>query len=206
MDKNQIEETFNIVKSGYNRLAEVYPIKRNKFDNWNEIQAFVGFLPKKAKVLDAGSGTGTPVAKYLTDEGFKVVGIDFSDAMIAAARKNVPKASFRNMNLTAIDFPSDSFDGIISCYAIFHVPRENHAEIFKSFHRILKPGGVILVQVACEEFEEIADYLGVEMFWSHYDSAKSESLIAETGFDIKFGRSVKTSDEEHYWMLALKGD
>ena len=72
--------------------------------------------------------------------------------MVTTARDNVPNATFRKMDMTEIDFPLQSFDGVISTYAIIHVPRENHAKIFQSFHSILKPKGIMLVSVASWAF------------------------------------------------------
>jgi 2-polyprenyl-3-methyl-5-hydroxy-6-metoxy-1,4-benzoquinol methylase len=104
-----------------------------------------------------------PVAEFLVKSGFEVVGIDISSGMVETAHKNVPGATFRQMDMTELDFPPESFDGLISTYAIFHVPREMHAGIFRSFHTILKPQGVMLVSVASCAWEEFADYMGVEM-------------------------------------------
>ncbi|MBN1213506.1 MAG: class I SAM-dependent methyltransferase [candidate division Zixibacteria bacterium] len=179
-------------------------MEREKADNWKEVNAFTSLLPAEGRVLDAGSGTGIPIARHLVKAGFEVVGIDFSKTMIATARENVPGAAFQQMNITAIDFPPESFDGVISTYAIIHVPRELHADIFQSFHSILKPRGVMLVSVASWAWEEFAEYLGVEMFWSHFDPDKTESIITEVGFDIEFGRDVETGGEKHHWVLAHK--
>lgn len=195
---------FDIVRAGYDRLAELYTTERERFDNWNEVEAFSSRLPENAKVLDVGCGTGVPIARFLVEAGFKVVGIDLSEAMVSVARENVPGGTFRQMNMTAIDLPPESFHGLISCYAIIHVPREKHADLFHSFHKILKPQGVMLVSVASWEWEEIADYLGVDMFWSHYDSAATESLITSAGFEIEFGRTVQSGGETHHWVLACK--
>jgi cyclopropane fatty-acyl-phospholipid synthase-like methyltransferase len=198
------DKAFGVVRSGYDRLTELYTKERARFGNWEEIEAFVSGLPEGAKVLDGGCGTGLPVARFLVQSGFDVVGIDISEAMVATAQKNVPGATFRQMNMVDIDFPPESFDGVISCYAIIHTPRERHADVFRSFHKILRPKGVMLVSVACKAREEIADYLGVDMFWSHYDSSKTRSLITAAGFDIEFGRDVASVGEKHHWVLARK--
>jgi len=204
MDSREHTRAFRIVEAGYDRLAERYHIERGRFDNWNEVEAFSSRLPASARVLDAGCGTGVPVADYLVKAGYEVVGIDISEGMIATARKNVPGAAFDQMNMTAINFPPESFDGLISCYAIIHVPRETHASMFQSFGRILKPGGVMLASVAAWAWEEVADYLGVDMFWSHYSPGLTESLITDAGFDIEFGREVQAGGETHHWILAHK--
>jgi len=198
------DKALDVVEAGYDRLTELYSRERERFGNWNEINAFLTRLPQKAKVLDAGCGTGVPVAKKLSQNGFEVVGVDISKNMVQTARKNVPNGTFFKMNMTDLSFPADSFDGIISCYAIIHNPKESHADIFRSFYRVLKPGGIMLVSVASWEWEEFADYLGVDMFWSHFDPDKTKSLITDAGFEIEFGRNVTNGGETHHWILAHK--
>ncbi len=206
MKKYSRDEAFDVVEAGYDRLAGVYSEERAGFDNWAEVNAFATALPERARVLDAGSGTGTPVARHLSQAGHSVVGIDISEEMLATARRNAPEATFQRMNMTAIDFSEGSFDGVISCYAIIHVPREHHGRIFESFRRILKPGGVVLASVASWAWEEFADYMGVDMFWSHFNPDESQALIRACGFDIEFARDVKAGGEKHHWVLARKRD
>ena len=204
MKKYRRDQALEVVKSGYNQLGNLYTLEREKADNWKEVRAFTSQLPANGRVLDAGSGTGIPMARHLVQAGFEVVGIDFSITMVEAARDNVPDATFQQMNMTAIDLPPESYDGVISTYAIIHIPRETHAGIFRSFHSILKPRGVMLVSVASWAWEEFAEYMSVDMFWSHFGPDKTESLITEAGFDIEFGRDVETGGEKHHWVLAHK--
>ena len=204
MKENPIDKALEVVEAGYDKLGDLYTKERLKCLRWDETDEFFALLPEKARVLDAGSGTGVPNARRMVEIGFEVVGIDLSGEMIATAQKNVPGATFQRMNMAKIDFPPESFDGVISCYAIIHNPRETHADIFESFHSILKPEGVMLVSVASWAWEEIADYLGVDMFWSHYDPSKSQSLITDAGFDIVFARDVEAGGEKHHWVLARK--
>ncbi|MCK4632298.1 MAG: hypothetical protein KAT79_03450 [candidate division Zixibacteria bacterium] len=74
--------------------------------------------------------------------------------------------------MAAIDLPPESCYGVMSCYTIIHNPKESHTDIFESFHKILKPGGVMLVSVASWAWEEFADYMEVDMFWSHFGPDK----------------------------------
>ena len=205
MKKYKREQALEVVKSGYDRLGNLYSAERDKFDNRKEIGVFTSKLPVSGRVLDAGCGTGIPVARHLVQMGIEVMGIDFSKTMVASARENVPGATFKQMNMAEIDLTPESFDGVISTYAIIHIPREKHARIFRSFHSILKPRGVMLVSVASWAWEEFADYMGVDMFWSHFDPDRTRSLIIEAGFNIEFGRDVETGGEKHHWVLAHKG-
>ncbi len=199
------EHALEVVKAGYDRLGNRYTAERAKADNWKEIHAFTSLLPANGRVLDAGSGTGVPIARHLVQAGFEVVGVDISETMVEVAREHVPGAIFHQMNMVELDPALGPFDGVISTYAIIHVPREIHARIFRSFHSILKPEGIMLVSVASWAWEEFADYLGVDMFWSHFDPNRTESLITEAGFTIEFGRDVETGGEKHHWILARKG-
>jgi ubiquinone/menaquinone biosynthesis C-methylase UbiE len=87
----EMAEKGKLVRKGYDRIAEEYQADRYTLDNRKELEEFAGFLPKNAKVLDAGCGAGIPAAKFLIDSEFEVVGIDFSETMLKLARKNVPE-------------------------------------------------------------------------------------------------------------------
>ena len=204
MKHDSTHRALEIVRAGYDKIADIYTKDRETFDNWSELQEFCSRLPANARVLDVGCGTGIPVAKYLIANGIEVVGIDLSKEMISVAGKNVPEAEFIQMNMTELGFRERSFDAVLSCYAIFHVPREKHAAIFRSFDSVLMPQGTMLISVGATEWEEVEDYYGVDMFWSHYEPAKSESLITDAGFKIEFGRTVETGGERHHWVLATK--
>jgi len=204
MRSKSLANALEIVRSGYDRIAGRYTRDRERFENWNEIREFTSRLPRHARVLDVGCGTGVPVSQHIIENGFELVGIDLSPEMISAARKNVPGAIFTEMNMLELEFPAASFDGLISCYAVFHVPREQHRTLFHSFHRILRPGGPMLVSVGSTDWEGVEDYFGVDMFWSHYSPAKTEALITEAGFHMEFGRTLETGGEVHHWVLARK--
>ena len=198
------DNALEVVEAGYDQIGDRYTEERLKGLRWDEVDEFFALLPGSARVLDAGCGTGIPNARRMVEMGYEVIGIDISKQMVETARKNVPGATFHRMNMSSIELQSDSFDGVISTYAIIHNPRETHSDIFKSFHRILKPDGVMLASVASWAWEEFADYMGVDMYWSHFDPDKSQSLITEAGFDIIFARDVEAGGEKHHWVLARK--
>lgn len=190
------------VERGYDKIAEAYQASRHKFDNTKELQEFASLLPKNAKILDVGCGAGVPVAKFLVEYGFRVVGVDFSEKMLKLARRNVVQATFIMKDMTKLDFADNSFDGLTAFYSIIHVPREKHPLLFKSFNRILKPNGVMLVCMGPDEWEAVEDYYGTEMFWSQYSPEKSLHLIKDAGFEVMFDKILERGKERHYWVLA----
>jgi ubiquinone/menaquinone biosynthesis C-methylase UbiE len=195
-----------LVRKGYDTLSEKFQKNRTSFDIGKEFEAFRTLLPKNAKVLDLGCGTGVSRTKFLVDSGFNVTGIDFSEKMLKYARKNVPEAIFIQQDMTTIDFQENTFDGLIACYSIIHVPREKHALLFKTIHTLLKPGGVMLISLGSKEWEGTDNFLGTNMFWSHYSPQKSLQIIKDAGFQIIFDRMIVGGGEKHYWILAKKGN
>jgi len=197
-----MNEKENVVKRGYDKIAESYQANRHEFDNTKELQEFASFLPKNAKILDVGCGAGVPVAKFLVESGFQVVGIDFSEKMLKLARRNVTQATFVMKDMTKLDLAENSFDGLTAFYSIIHVPREKHPLLFKSFNRILKPNGIMLVCMGPDEWEATENYYGTKMFWSQYGPEKSLQLVKDAGFEVIFDKILERGKERHYWILA----
>jgi ubiquinone/menaquinone biosynthesis C-methylase UbiE len=70
------------VKAGYDKIAKRY-LEDRALDSQDVrlLDDLNARLPENAKVLDAGCGSGLPVAKILS-ERFDVTGVDFSEAQI----------------------------------------------------------------------------------------------------------------------------
>jgi SAM-dependent methyltransferase len=97
-------------------------------------------------VIDLGSGAGNDafIARSETGETGKVIGIDFTDAMIDKARSNAEKLGFHNVEFRKGDIEnmpvaSNMADVIISNCVLNLVP--NKYGVLKEINRVLKPGG-----------------------------------------------------------------
>ena len=198
------EEHGRIVQEGYDKIAEEYDQDRENFDNSKEIQEFIDILPEGASVLDVGCGGGKPILKRMIEEGYDATGIDFSTGMLEVARRNAPQATLIHGDVTKTEFDENSFDGIVSTYAIIHIHKSLHPMMYNRMYKWLKPGGVMLVCTAHSDWEEIAEYHGVDMAWSHPAPEASLEMVKNAGFEIIFERLVPTNDELPYWILARK--
>ena len=101
-------------------------------------------------VLDIGSGSGTDilVASLRTGSHGKVIGLDFTDAMIEKARNNIRKMKSGNVKVvkgdaTKIPLEDRSVDVVTSNGVLNLVP--DKAKAFQEIHRVLKPGGRIQI-------------------------------------------------------------
>ena len=97
-------------------------------------------------VIDLGSGAGNDcfVARAETGETGKVIGIDFTPAMIEKARENADRQGFNNVQFRLGDIEkmpvtSNVADVIVSNCVLNLVPDKK--AVFQEIHRVLKPGG-----------------------------------------------------------------
>ncbi|MBW8041922.1 MAG: methyltransferase domain-containing protein [Planctomycetes bacterium] len=112
----------------------------------------IAHLKQGQRVLDVGTGTGI-VANYaakLLDNSGSVIGIDLSEGMLKTARLNaknmgISNVDFLRMDAEDLDLPTESFDSVISMYAIDHFP--NAAQALGEMHRVLKPEGHIVISI-----------------------------------------------------------
>lgn len=97
-------------------------------------------------VADLGSGAGNDafVARALTGENGKVIGIDFTETMVEKARINAARLGFTNVefrygDIENIPLDDNSIDVVLSNCVFNLVPDKQRA--FSETYRILKPGG-----------------------------------------------------------------
>lgn len=197
------------VKEGYNAIADRYLAERRRdSQDVRLLDEFIGRLPANALVLDAGCGAGIPISQALS-EHFQVTGVDFSEAQIELAKKHIPNGTFLCQDMTKLDFPYETFDGICSYYAIIHIPRAEHQPLLANFHRMLKTGGFALLCLGAEHLVDDVDenYLGTRMYWSHYDTETYLKMLYECGFSIIWSKRVADETCEgagHLFVLAQK--
>lgn len=149
-------------------------------------------IKKGDTVIDLGSGAGNDcfVARAETGETGRVIGIDFTPAMIDLARQNAEKlgyvnVEFRQGDIEQMPVTSGIADVIVSNCVLNLVP--NKAGVLREIYRVLKPGGhfsisdVVLVGQLPEELRHDA-----EMYAGCISGAIQRQdylgLIAEAGF------------------------
>lgn len=102
-------------------------------------------------VVDLGCGSGI-WAKELCAAGYRVLGIDLSRAMVAIARRRVPKAEFRvGSFLDATLPPCDAVTSLGECLNYLFDPNNGLAalrRLFRRVHASLRSGGLFVFDVA----------------------------------------------------------
>jgi len=118
------------------------------------------------RVLDLCCGTGV-VAAAAGARGAKIVGLDFSPAMLAEARRRHPYLRFEQGDAEALPFADASFDTVLSNFGIHHVPRPEKA--LAETWRVLRPGGRFAFTTWAAPEENIAWRLLFDAIRAHGD-------------------------------------
>ncbi len=200
----------DVVRDGYDAIGAAYSAARQKDQqSLPLVRGLIDRLPTGAAVLDAGCGSGVPVTMALSNH-FDVTGVDISETQLELARRSIPRAKFVCRDMAELDFPARSFEAICSFYAIIHVPRDEHQPLLLNFHRMLKPGGLLLVCMGASDWAgEVEEFYGAPMYWSHFDAETNLRMVREAGFAVIWSRMIAdTLDPEnpsaHLFVLAQR--
>ena len=101
-------------------------------------------LPQSAHLLDLCCGTGN-LMQQLLEGGYKVTGLDGSEAMLDYARQNAPQGEFVLGDARTFNLP-ESFDGVVSSSASLNhiLSLEELKAVFSNVFNVLKPNGLFL--------------------------------------------------------------
>jgi ubiquinone/menaquinone biosynthesis C-methylase UbiE len=105
------------------------------------------------RVLDVATGPGY-VAAAAARRGAAVVGVDFSAAMLAEARRHHPEVEFQAGDAEALPFPDGTFDAVVMSFGLLHLGRPDQA--LAEAHRVLRPGGRVGFTVWARPEESVA--------------------------------------------------
>jgi len=203
-------EAKQLVERSYDLIAEAYLATKDSYepDTYAPVERLATMLPSGAAVLDLGCGAGVPVTQWLAQH-FAVTGVDISARQLELARVHVPTGHFIKADMTAVNFAPGTFDAVVSCYAIIHVPAAEQPDLVQRIYLWLKPDGLFLATWAMHEWEETIDDWngwGAPMWWSHLGADANLGMLRAAGFAI-VQADVRTSNNETWlWVLARRPD
>jgi SAM-dependent methyltransferase len=121
-----------------------------------EIQRIFKFMEQKSITLSSGSfldfgcGVGRN-SKALQKRFERGYGVDISEKMIELARSYVPNVQFMvNQKDSLEEFEDNSVDFIYSHIVLQHIPNQLQKKYIEEFLRILRPGGLAVIQIPIE--------------------------------------------------------
>ncbi|MBI3166375.1 MAG: methyltransferase domain-containing protein [Chloroflexi bacterium] len=233
MDNNGLsdsERRKQQVSGVFDRAAVMYDhVGPRFFSHFGRRLVELAHIPEGANVLDVATGRGAvliPAAEAVGAQGH-VIGVDLSEKMALETAKELDRlglssnAEARQMDAEALQFPDQSFDFVLCCFAIFFFPQLGRA--MSEFRRVLKPNGRVVVATWDKAFDEhlawfdeiVKTYLPPEPEESkpaESDSASQpvfdtleglEAIMKNAGFaDIQIvyeAAEFAYANEEEYW-------
>ena len=143
--------------------------------------ALVGLLPGDWVVADLGCGTGAMLS-VLAPHVARVIGVDASDEMLAAARhraRDFANVDLRAGALEALPLETASVDAATLMLVLHHLA--SPVEALKEAARVLKPGGrLLIVDMAPHEHEEYRQRMG--HVWLGFADEQMRKLLTQAGF------------------------
>jgi 2-polyprenyl-3-methyl-5-hydroxy-6-metoxy-1,4-benzoquinol methylase len=201
--ENQTDEDF--WSSGiYDRdaiLGKGPALKPHEYSDKRHKLLFKNNDPKQMNVLEIGCGLGRiliPMSKTFGN----VFGVDVSDEMINECQKNIKKIPnckiFKNNGMDLKMFSNEYFDLVYSFIVFQHIPDKSIIyEYFREISRILKPNGMIRIQLSGISENKDADT------WNGVGFTHDEIVLIskENLFDI-----IEESDmgTKYYWITMTK--
>lgn len=165
-------------------------------------------------VLDLCCGPGM-LARQAAARGASVIGLDFAEQAVRAARESCPEGKFIQDDAEALPFEDSSFDAVVCGFGIIHLP--NPEKGLREVRRVLRPDGRAAFSVWDAPGPENGFGLLLGAIKSHGDlnvplphgpdifqfsePARLKAALQDTGF-----RDVETKTTPQTWRVSSPGD
>lgn len=197
------KEGFNTWSGSYDRRIALSS-KGYPFEGYYNVLASVQnsiIIQEKTTILDIGIGTGL-LSHVLYQKGAEIIGLDFSEGMLAKAKEKMPLAHFYIYELNEKlppEIESVKFDYIISSYALHHVEDARKIEIINELAQYLKPHGTIYIADVAFSTTESMETVRQES-GKHWDD--TEFYIVAESFSPLFNYSDFVTNYQQISMCA----
>lgn len=163
-------------------------------------------------VADLGCGPGH-VTALLHSLGLTASGVDLSAEMIAIAREAHPELRFDQGSMTALPLDDSALGAILARYSVIHTPPERLPEVFAEFHRVLAPGGHLLLAFqAHDDPSQLAEAFDHKVALAYrWSPDRVADLLRERGL-VEVARLLREPDDtdergfQQAHLLARKGN
>src|SRR3974390_3142333 len=180
------------IRHSYDTLAERYSAQLgdelvHKPLDRALLMALLERHPPGKPMADLGCGPGH-VAAWLAAPGGRVVGIDMSPGMVAVGQREHPEVEFRQGDLVSLPAADGEFGSAVAFYSIIHLGPHEMAPACAEVHRVLLPGGRLLVAFHVGDEVRHVDELwgqGVDLDFRFLETASVVHALSGAWFAIE---------------------
>ncbi len=168
----------------YRRHARVWTSARGtRLTEKAWLDRFIGLVRPGAQVLDIGCGSGEPIARYVTDRGHPVLGVDSAPEMTALFRQNFPGGRAEVADMRTLKL-GRSFGGLIAWDSFFHLRHDHQRLMFPVFRDHAEPNAPLLFTSGPAHGEAIGTLEGEPLYHASLDGTEYRRLLDQSGFDV----------------------
>lgn len=109
-----------------------------------ELEVILAKIPKGAKILDIGCGTGH-LTKWIQDKGYNVYGLEPSNEMYNYAKMNFPDMNIEKGISSKLPYKDEFFDFVIAFEVLRYLDREENIKTYSEIFRVLKKEGQFFI-------------------------------------------------------------
>jgi len=170
----------------YQRHADAWVRERLREGRLYErkwLQSFCGLIPAGGSILDIGCGAGEPIAAYLVEHGYAVMGVDSSAVMISMFQLRLPdqETLVSDMRLLSLQ---RTFDGILAWDSFFHLNHHDQKQMFPLFRAHAAPRAALMFTSGPAHGEAIGRLEGEPLYHASLDAAEYKHLLDSQGFEV----------------------
>jgi ubiquinone/menaquinone biosynthesis C-methylase UbiE len=170
------------------RYDEVFPHKEGQL---TAVSWLIDRLRPGARVLDVGCGTGVPATRQLTGAGAQVTGIDISPVMLEIARRNVPEATFVEMDAMDASPALGEFDAVVAFFSLLMLPRAEIPQALARLRDIIVPAGWLALGMVEADIDDVPiPFLGAQVRVSGYIRDELRDVVTAAGFTVQAESSL----------------
>ncbi|MHA6761531.1 class I SAM-dependent DNA methyltransferase [Streptacidiphilus sp. PAMC 29251] len=212
-------DALTVTREAYDAAAPLYaqqfrdelrdrPLDRAMLSAFAEVARAGG----DGRVADLGCGPGH-ITAHLDELGLAAFGVDASSAMVELARQAHPGLRFDVGSMAALDIADGTLDGVLARWSIIHTPPRELPVILAEFHRVLAPGGHLLVGFSAGDGPshptQVFDHAVAPAYrWSpdHLAALLRKAGLAEVARMVREPRPTDRRQFQEIHLLARKSE
>ncbi|MCR5684241.1 MAG: class I SAM-dependent methyltransferase [Lachnospiraceae bacterium] len=156
-------------------------------------------MVKEKEVLELATGPGV-IAKQVADESKRTVATDFSEKMLAVARRGIVPSNldFELADASDLQYENESFDAVIIANALHVIP--NPEKVLSEIKRVLRKDGLLIAPNFLHDntkkisgiFSKALSFAGVN-FEARWDAYGYKSFLEENGFKVIKSKQLEST-------------
>jgi SAM-dependent methyltransferase len=169
------------------------------------LDRFLAFVPPLGTVLDIGCGMGEPIARYVLEVRYRVVGVDSSPSLIQLCRTRFPASEWIVADMRDLAL-GRRYDGLLAWDSFFHLNMDEQRSMFARFAGHARAGAPLMFTSGPAQGETIGSCFGEPLYHASLDPAEYRQLLAANGFAVlSFVANDPACGEHTVWLAKYEG-